>query len=62
MSGWGGNINGHILFGMTGRDVVTTIGNGTVLMKDREVKVADTKKVMAECRVEAEKLWRGING
>ena len=58
----GGNINGHILFGMTGRDVVTTIGNGKVLMKDREVKVADTKKVMAECRAEAEKLWRSING
>lgn len=42
--------------------MVTTIGNGKVLMKDREVKVADTKKVMAECRAEAEKLWRSING
>ena len=35
------NINGHILFGMTGRDVVTTVANGRVLMKDREIKVID---------------------
>lgn len=56
------NCNGHILFGMTGRDVVTTIGNGKVLMKDREVKVADTKEVMAKCRESSSKLWKSING
>lgn len=58
----GTNINGHILFGMTGRDVVTTIGNGKVLMKDRKVLVADTKEVMARCREQSEKLWKSING
>lgn len=56
------NCNGHILFGMTGRDVVTTIGNGKVLMKDREIKVADTKEVMAKCRESSAKLWKSING
>ena len=56
------NINSHILFGMTGRDVVTTIGNGKVLMKDREIKVADTREVMAKCREESAKLWKSING
>lgn len=56
------NINGHILFGMTGRDVVTTVGNGKVLMQDREVKVADVKEVMAKCREESAKLWKSING
>lgn len=56
------NINGHILFGMTGRDVVTTIGNGKVLMKDREVKVADVEEVYAKCREESAKLWKSING
>lgn len=56
------NINGHILFGMTGRDVVTTIGNGKVLMKDREVKVADVDEVYAKCREESAKLWKSING
>lgn len=56
------NINGHILFGLTGRDVVTTICNGKVLMKDREVKVADVDQVMARCREESAKLWKSING
>lgn len=58
----GDNINGHILFGMTGRDVVTTIGNGKVLMKDREVLVADMEQVYARCREESAKLWKSING
>ncbi len=56
------NCSGHILFGMTGRDVITTIGNGKVLMKDREIKVADTKEVMAKCRESSAKLWKSING
>lgn len=56
------NCNGHILFGMTGRDVVTTVGNGKVLMKDREVKVVDVEGAMAKCREEAAKLWGCING
>lgn len=56
------NLNGHILFGMTGRDVVTTIGNGKVLMEEREVKVADTHEVMIKCREESVKLWKSING
>lgn len=56
------NLNGHILFGMTGRDVVTTVGNGRILMKDREVKVADTQEIMAKCREASAKLWKSING
>ena len=55
------NINGHILFGMTGRDVATTVGNGKVLMKDREVKVIDVEETMARCREESAKLWKSIN-
>lgn len=56
------NINGHILFGMTGRDVVTTVANGRVLMKDREIKVIDVEEAMANCREESAKLWHSING
>lgn len=41
-----GNVNGHILFGMTGRSVVTTIANGKVLMKDRVLTTIDEEKVM----------------
>lgn len=56
------NINGHILFGMTGRDVVTTVANGKVLMKDREIKVIDVDEAMAKCREASAKLWKSING
>ena len=58
----GSNANGHILFGMTGRDVVTTICNGKVLMKDRELIGIDEEKVMAEVREESARLWNKING
>ena len=56
------NINAHILFGMTGRDVVTTVANGRVLVKDREIKVIDVEEAMAKCREESAKLWHSING
>lgn len=57
-----GNINGHLLFGVTGRDVVTTVANGTVLMKDRKMTQIDEEKVMADCRQAAGELADRING
>lgn len=56
------NINGHILFGMMGRSVKTTVVNGRVLMKDRELIGIDEAKVMADCRAKAQELWKSING
>lgn len=56
------NLNGHILFGMTGHDCRTTICNGRVLMQDWEVKCADEEKVMSEVRKSSAKLWKSING
>ena len=58
----GGNCNSHILFGMNGRSVVTTICNGNVLMLDRKLLAVDEAAVMAECRESAQKLWTSING
>lgn len=55
------NVNGHILFGMTGRNVVTTIANGKVLMKDRILQNIDEAKVMADCRQAASALADKIN-
>lgn len=55
------NVNSHILFGMTGRSVVTTIGNGKVLMKDRVLTEIDEEKVMADCRQAASELGKSIN-
>ncbi|MFP3154255.1 putative aminohydrolase SsnA [Lachnospiraceae bacterium ZAX-1] len=55
------NINGHMLFGMTGSKIVTTVANGKVLMKDRELLCVDEAKAMAECRVQAKELADRIN-
>lgn len=56
------NINSHAVFGMTGRHVVTTVCNGKILMKDRELVGIDEEKVLSEVRAEAVKLERSING
>ena len=56
------NVNSHILFGMTGRSVVTTVCNGKILMKDRELIGIDEENVLYEVRKEAEKLAHSING
>lgn len=55
------NINGHILFGMNGNNVVTTVCNGKVLMKDREMMGIDEEKILFESREEAKKLWARVN-
>ena len=57
-----GNINGHILFGMNGRSVVTTIANGKVLMKDRVLQGLDEQAITAHIREGAVELWKSING
>lgn len=55
------NCNSHILFGMNGRSVITTIINGRILMKDRELLVADENEIMAKSRENAQVLWDDIN-
>ena len=55
------NCNGHLLFGVNGSMVRTTVCNGKVLMKDREVLVCDEEKVMADCRRAAKELADDIN-
>lgn len=55
------NLNGHILFGMNGRSVVTTVGAGEVLMKDRVLQKIDEEAELARVREGAERLWKKIN-
>ena len=57
----GDNCNGHILFGISGRYVTTTIGSGKVLMKDREIPGLDEEKFYADCRQASKKVWDSIN-
>ena len=55
------NVNGHTLFGMSGRQTVTTVIDGKVRMKDRELVGIDEREVLAKSREQAEKMWARIN-
>ena len=57
-----GNLNGHMLFGMNGRSVVTTVGNGKILMKNRELQGIDEERCLAKMREGAARLEKKING
>ena len=57
-----GNLNGHMLFGMNGRSVVTTVGNGKILMKNRELQGIDEERCLAKIREGAARLEKKING
>ena len=52
--------NGHIIFGMTGRSVDTTIINGKVLMKDRILLNIDEEPILAKSIEMSNKLWDRI--
>lgn len=56
------NINSHMVFGISGALTQTTICNGKVLMKDRELVGIDEAKEMADCRQAASDLAKSING
>lgn len=55
-----GNADSHILFGMSGRSVATTVINGRVVMKERRLIGIDEEKICAEARRLSEKLWERI--
>ncbi|MBO4416210.1 MAG: putative aminohydrolase SsnA [Lachnospiraceae bacterium] len=57
----GSNCNGHILFGISGRYVTSTICAGRVLMKDREIIGLDEEEFYARCREVSKKVWNSIN-
>ena len=57
----GDNIDGHMIFGMTGRQCQTTIAAGKVLMKDRELVGIDEEAVNAHILEESRKLWGALN-
>jgi putative selenium metabolism protein SsnA len=55
------NIDGHMIFGMTGRQCQTTIGNGKLLMKDRKLVGIDEEAENAHILEAAKKLWGSLN-
>lgn len=52
-----GTYYGHILFGCAGGRVTTTIVDGRILMKDREILGWDLEEVHARSRELARRLW-----
>ncbi len=56
-----GNLYSHILFGMSGRSVITTICNGQILMRDRILQNLDEEAELAHVREEAQNLSKSIN-
>lgn len=51
------NINGHLLFGASGRSITTTIANGKVLMRDRQLQGIDEQEIYAKARECSRKVW-----
>ena len=56
------NIDGHMLFGMVGKNCRTTIVNGKVLYQDRSFTEIDEEAVNAFCMEQSKKLWGVLNG
>ena len=55
------NIDGHMLFGMMGKNCRTTIINGKVLYQDREFVGIDEDKINAWTMEQSKKLWGELN-
>lgn len=53
-----GNLAWHILFGFQQSMVTTTIVDGKVLMKDRELLTLDEAEIAAKSRERAAKVWK----
>lgn len=55
------NVDGHILFGIEGKNCRTTIVNGKVLYKDREFVAFDEERINAWTLEQAKTLWGTLN-
>ena len=55
------NIDGHMLFGMMGKNCRTTIINGRVLYKDREFVGLDEERINAWTLEQSKRLWGALN-
>ncbi|WP_295691211.1 amidohydrolase family protein, partial [uncultured Oscillibacter sp.] len=55
------NIDGHMLFGMTGRQCQTTMINGRILMRDRVLTEIDEEAVNTHILESSKRLWGRLN-
>lgn len=57
----GGNFWGHFLFGLVDADVDTTIVNGKVIMRHKQIAHLDEAAIAAASRKVAERVWRNYH-
>ena len=55
------NLDGHMIFGMNGRQCRTTMSAGRLLYKDRQFIDIDEERLSADIFATAEKLWKRVN-
>jgi putative selenium metabolism protein SsnA len=55
-----GNLPWHVIFGMDGAQVSTTIVGGKVLMRDRELLTLDEERISAKARELAATVWQRL--
>ena len=55
------NLDGHMIFGMNGRQCRTTMANGRLLYRDRQFVDIDEEALSARIYKTAEKLWGRVN-
>lgn len=53
----GENLPWHLIFGVDGSHVTTTICGGRILMKDRQLLTLDEERIAAEARAHAPRVW-----
>ena len=51
------NYNSHILFGLMGRSVNTTIIDGKIIMRDRKILSVDEDMILKKSRETAKQMW-----
>ncbi len=55
------NIAGHLMFGMMGRAVDTTVIGGQFVMRERVMQTVDEAELLAECRAQSSDFWARLN-
>jgi cytosine/adenosine deaminase-related metal-dependent hydrolase len=57
-----GNLPWHILFGFNESQITTTIVNGQILMKDRELTTLDEEKIASDAQEIVPEIWKRYEG
>ncbi len=54
------NIDGHMMFGLSGKECIHTVVNGEIIMKDKVVLTCDEAEVYAKTKEQSKLLWDSL--